>query len=268
MIIDAHCHLGRSPQFHFPDVSVDTMLASWTGWVSTGLSVATWRMLQGAWELGFRESLAAFRAVGRPDHCSTPLSIPARRDGLEFVAQVPRPRGVRGHQDPSFVARMLRRRRPLRAGLAVRRPGERVPDPRLIPGTCRAQNPAQKYSFPSRFETFAAAYPDVTLILGHAGGRYRRTHRRRRSGPTACPTCSLDTAGDCYTLGLIEYLVEQAGSDKVLFGSDLTWIDPRTQLGMILDADITSEAKQRILQATMPADLFRLVGDIVRPTEP
>ena len=27
MIIDAHCHLGRSPQFHFPDVSVRTMLS-------------------------------------------------------------------------------------------------------------------------------------------------------------------------------------------------------------------------------------------------
>ena len=58
----------------------------------------------------------------------------------------------------------------------------------------------------------------------------------------------LDTAGDCYTLGLIEYLVQQAGADKVLFGSDLTWIDPRTQLGMIYDADITAEAKQRILR--------------------
>ena len=67
----------------------------------------------------------------------------------------------------------------------------------------------------------------------------------------------LDTSGDCYTLGLIEYLVGQAGSDKVLFGSDLTWIDPRTQLGMILNANITNDAKHRILQANA-WQVFRL----------
>jgi len=42
-------------------------------------------------------------------------------------------------------------------------------------------------------------------------------------------------------------LVEQAGADRILFGSDLTWIDPRTQLGMILDANISIEAKSQIL---------------------
>jgi predicted TIM-barrel fold metal-dependent hydrolase len=61
------------------------------------------------------------------------------------------------------------------------------------------------------------------------------------------PNVALDTSGDCYTLGLIEHLVEQAGADKVLFGSDLTWIDPRTQLGMILDAPLHDETKEKIL---------------------
>jgi predicted TIM-barrel fold metal-dependent hydrolase len=74
------------------------------------------------------------------------------------------------------------------------------------------------------------------------------------------PNVLLDTAGDCYTLGLIEYLVHQAGADKVLFGSDLTWIDPRTQLGMLLDADVPTEAKQKILGANA-AKVFAFPGD-------
>jgi hypothetical protein len=35
-----------------------------------------------------------------------------------------------------------------------------------------------------------------------------------------------------------------------MFGSDMTWIDPRTQLGMILDADVPADAKRKILGDT------------------
>lgn len=62
-----------------------------------------------------------------------------------------------------------------------------------------------------------------------------------------CGTAATRLAGDCYTLGLIEYLVREAGAAKVLFGSDCTWIDPRTQLGMVLDADVTLDDKRKIM---------------------
>jgi hypothetical protein len=110
------------------------------------------------------------------------------------------------------------------------------------------QNSTQKFSFPSRFEPFVVRYPKVMLILGHAGGRYRG-HMAAAELARRYSNVLLDTAGDCYTLGLVEYLVEHAGADKVLFGSDLTWLDPRTQLGMILDAEVTTDDKQKILRA-------------------
>ena len=71
------------------------------------------------------------------------------------------------------------------------------------------------------------------------------------------PNVLLDTAGDCYTLGLIEYLVGRVGADRILFGSDMTWIDPRTQLGMIFDAYVTTVDKQKILHQNA-ARLFNL----------
>ena len=86
----------------------------------------------------------------------------------------------------------------------------------------------------------------MTLILGHAGGRYRG-HLAAAALAGRYPNVFVDTAGDCYALGLIEYLVNQVGAGRVLFGSDITWIDARTQLGMILDADLPTEAKQKIL---------------------
>jgi len=57
----------------------------------------------------------------------------------------------------------------------------------------------------------------------------------------------MDLAGDVYTGGVVEALVREVGTDRIMFASDMTWIDPRPQLGCILDADISPEAKARIL---------------------
>lgn len=58
----------------------------------------------------------------------------------------------------------------------------------------------------------------------------------------------VDLAGDYFNNGLIEFLVKTIGSDKVLFGSDVNWIDPRCNLGPILSAKIKDEDKTRILR--------------------
>ena len=245
MIIDAHCHLGRSPQFHFPDVTVRTMAAVMDRLGIDRAVCCHLAMLQGAWDLGYRESLEAFRETsGRivfhaaydPNQPKSLQLVDRCLDREEFV-------GVKIHpslhgcpaDDERYDAIWQ---------LAARR---RAP---ILTHSwdVSERNPAQELSFPSRFEAYAARYPEVALILGHAGGRYRG-HIAAAELADRYPNVFLDTAGDCYALGLIEYLVERAGPDKLLFGSDLTWIDPRTQLGMILDADVSAEAKRKILGA-------------------
>jgi predicted TIM-barrel fold metal-dependent hydrolase len=245
MIIDAHCHLGRSPQFRFPDVSVGKMLQLMDRLDVERAVCSHLGMLHGAWDLGFRDSIEAFRkSAGRL--LLYTVYDPMRSDGIDFVQRCLDREGFVGvkihpslhgcYADDERYGAIWR--------LAARR---KVP---ILSHSwdLSEQNPAQRFSFPTRFERYLTAYPDVTLILGHAGGRYRghlaavELARRRRG-------VLLDTAGDCYTMGLIEYLVDRAGADRVLFGSDLTWIDPRTQLGMILDAAVPAEAKRKILGA-------------------
>ena len=46
---------------------------------------------------------------------------------------------------------------------------------------------------------------------------------------------------------MIEQLGEEAGADRVLFGSDVPLMDPRSQLGKIITADITDEDKRLVL---------------------
>lgn len=243
MIVDVHCHLGRSPQFRFPDTSVGTMLRVMDRLGIDRAVCCHLAFLHGEPDVGLRESVQAYEeSEGRlllytvfdPNQSGSIDSVHECLDREGFV-------GVKIH--PSFHGRYADDDR--------YKPVWRLAAQRRIPILTHSwdvseQNPAQKYSFPSRFENFVATYPEVTLILGHAGGQYGG-HVAAADLASRYPHVFLDLAGDCYTLGLVDYLVEQASPDKILFGSDLTWIDPRTQLGMILDAHISVEAKKQIL---------------------
>jgi predicted TIM-barrel fold metal-dependent hydrolase len=110
-------------------------------------------------------------------------------------------------------------------------------------------NPAQRFATCERFAPYAERFPQVTLILGHAGGRYAGHLAAARLGQ-ACPNVHVDLSGDVYALGLVEWLVEQLGAERVLYGSDMNWIDPRTTLGRVLDADLTAEQKALVLGGT------------------
>ena len=108
-------------------------------------------------------------------------------------------------------------------------------------------NPVQHLSFPERFRCHLAAHPSVTLVLGHAGGRpgaMKAVVGLCRDYPNVC----VDLAGDYYDNGLVECLVDRIGAERVVFGSDLNWIDPRANLAPVLAAAIPDEDVLRILR--------------------
>jgi predicted TIM-barrel fold metal-dependent hydrolase len=91
-----------------------------------------------------------------------------------------------------------------------------------------------------------AAYPQVPFILGHGGGR-PDGHRAAVELAQRYPHVYLDLSGDSYYLGLVEWLVKGVGAERVLYASDLTWIDPRTQLARVWGANLPDAAKSAIL---------------------
>lgn len=107
-------------------------------------------------------------------------------------------------------------------------------------------NPKQDLSVPQLFREVAVKYPKVKILLGHSGGRYNG-HVAAVELAQECPNIYLDLAGDSFLLGLIEYFVGQGLADRLLFASDLTWIDPRPNLGSILYARISDDDKRKIL---------------------
>ena len=72
----------------------------------------------------------------------------------------------------------------------------------------------------------------------------------RRQAIQACQNCSnffVETCSTFRTPGVIEELVAEVGVDRVLYGSDMPLIDCRSQIGKIITADISDDAKRMIL---------------------
>jgi predicted TIM-barrel fold metal-dependent hydrolase len=104
------------------------------------------------------------------------------------------------------------------------------------------------HSFPSpeRLSRLAADYPDVSILVGHAA-----------SSPEAVPGLAavcrerpnvyLDLCGSQLWRGLLEQMVTLAGPDRILYGSDIPFVDPRGQLGRVAFARLPDDTLCRIL---------------------
>ncbi len=107
-------------------------------------------------------------------------------------------------------------------------------------------NKSQKFSDPVFFEKIAASHPGVKIILAHAGGRgdyfYKVIDLIEGN-----KNLYVDFAGDIFEPFLIKSYVDIVGSDKLLFGTDLPWVDLRYYLSNIINSQIADTDRQNIL---------------------
>jgi predicted TIM-barrel fold metal-dependent hydrolase len=254
MIVDAHVHLGDVAQFRIADPSAEAMLVLMD---CLGIDVsisAHFAGLVGCFEDAYQASEAAHeRSGGRLPYWLVYHPL-CPKDSLAWIERAwgrPGLVGVKIHpaqhqvfpEDVRYepVWRMAAER-----GLPILTHSWALSD----------YNPTQRYATPEHFESRVARFPEVTIILGHAGGRYEG-HLAAARLAQRYANVYLDLSGDVYSFGLVEWLVGQVGADRILFGSDAVWIDPRTRLATVLDADISLEAKEQILGGNA-CRLFRI----------
>lgn len=92
----------------------------------------------------------------------------------------------------------------------------------------------------------APDYPDAIFVAGHSGN-VADERADAIAGAQAHPNIYLETCSTFRTPGVIEQLVNEAGADRVLYGSDIPVMDPRAQIGKIITAEISDEAKCQVL---------------------
>jgi len=95
----------------------------------------------------------------------------------------------------------------------------------------------------SHVAEIARRYPDVILICGHSfSGNWLEGAKISKDYPNLYYelTAVMDDRG------AIEIICENAGSHRVLFGTDLPWFDTHHGIGAVLSADINDEDRKNI----------------------
>ncbi|MCK5804600.1 MAG: amidohydrolase family protein [Lentisphaeria bacterium] len=102
----------------------------------------------------------------------------------------------------------------------------------------------------------AGKYPDVTFLIAHSGSSWPFAQEVADLGKKYDNVCAELT----YTAalnGVVEWLCEQLGSDRVLFGTDAPMRDPRPQLGWCVHTRLSEEDKRRVLGGNFARILLR-----------
>lgn len=112
--------------------------------------------------------------------------------------------------------------------------------------TIIAHTDGEPKNLPQHLSQVAPRYPRANFVAAHAGN----TPEPRRQAIAAAQAHSNVYLGTCSTFrtpGVIEQLVNEAGADRIVFGTDMGLLDPRSQLGKIITAELSDEAKRQIL---------------------
>jgi len=98
---------------------------------------------------------------------------------------------------------------------------------------------------PKLYGEIAKEYPETTFLLIHSGGEARGIGEATEAALSA-ENVYLETCGSL-TFGTVEKMVDAIGSRRVVFGSDMPFIDPAAQVGKVIYAPIPEKSKRDIL---------------------
>ncbi|NPV81610.1 MAG: amidohydrolase family protein [Firmicutes bacterium] len=97
---------------------------------------------------------------------------------------------------------------------------------------------------PSLLRSLAERYPRVTFLMGHSGyGEWEVATSVARDFPNVY----LELTAAYAIGGVIEFMVKETGSEKMIFGTDIPWFDPHYGIGCVIFSRITDEDRHNIL---------------------
>jgi len=105
-------------------------------------------------------------------------------------------------------------------------------------------------NFVAEMHDLAPRYPNVNFLLAHSGWTWRHA-REHVALAQQYPNCHCEITFTSVTNGTIEWMVQEAGEDRVIYGSDTPMRDPFPQFGWVAYADISEQAKRKILGLNM-----------------
>ncbi|MCR4438060.1 MAG: amidohydrolase family protein [bacterium] len=111
--------------------------------------------------------------------------------------------------------------------------------------------------FKEEVSDIAPRYPNIAFILAHSGTSWK-VAREHVALAKQFPNVFLEITFTSVTNGVIEFMLEELGSERVLYGSDAPMRDPYPQFGWVAYADLPEEDKRNILGRNMQRILDRV----------
>ncbi|MGH9398129.1 MAG: amidohydrolase family protein [Terriglobia bacterium] len=102
----------------------------------------------------------------------------------------------------------------------------------------------------------AQEFSHARIILGHSGVTWRGYQQAIEVAVTA-PNTFLDITGSQSHRNILEVAVERLGGERILFGSDMPYLEAAMALGRVLTARIPDQTKELILRT----NFMRLIGE-------
>jgi len=100
---------------------------------------------------------------------------------------------------------------------------------------------------PLLFPAIARRYPRARILLGHSGVTWAG-YLQAMQAAAAAPNLYLDLSGSQHHRLILERCLARLGPDRILFGSDLPFLEASMVLGRVLTAQIPDAAKEQILR--------------------
>ena len=252
-VIDMHGHLGPFHGIYMPEASLESMLAGLDRAGVECIVLSPHSALDGDTREGNREMFEAVRRYPGQvyGYCTINPCFPDdTQPELDRYLGQPGVAGIKIHPATHEVPVTDPRYQPV---------WERANRDKLLllshtwgaSGGCGARD----------MRKIAEQYPDVRLLLGHSCyGAWAEVIALAAEFPNVY--LELTAAGHVY--GIIEWMCRDAGSEKVLFGTDYPWFDPAVYIGYVTFADIDEPAMRNILYHNahrLLEDAGVLIGD-------
>ncbi len=106
-------------------------------------------------------------------------------------------------------------------------------------------NPKQVYGNPLLFSDVLYDYPDLQIILGHAGGK-KNFYKDVFEFAANFENVYLDFSGDCIYPKAYEMAIDIVGENRILFGTDMPMMDIRYHYTSVMLADISDKQREKI----------------------
>lgn len=243
-VYDMHGHMGPHPAIYFPAAAPAKMIDA--------MDAAGVRMLclshcfsLASPELGNAPAIEAARAFpGRfgvylcvnPQY---PQHMAAILEGFESASDVAV--GFKTHSDQHETPLSDDRYRPM----------FEFADERELPVLMHTWG-GSAFSGAGNVRAVAQRYGRAKLLMGHSlSGRLETACDIANE----CPNVHLELTSLLGRRGVLELLCERAGSDRMLYGTDLPWFDEYHAIGSVLSADITDDDVHNILHRNAEAIL-------------